>query len=503
MTTPLFMVDMSGLKLAGTIAVTVALQLLISIRTSAATPTVRASLVSLSSDRSEVLHATIRTQEGLERFVFAPRGSPTTDTNETHYGGYARTRNFQKDRLPASLTLTDSRAWLFFTSRRTGRPVASIISLTASDSRLRASKVRVSRTPQRTLGCGSHAGESDHAPAFERARTSRRTNRSVPSPLTAEGVQTFSPPRVLEVATEADFSFYQIHGNETNSYIRAVLNAVDVIYTSSIGIRLKVVSQRVASTNPGSLGTISALNLLESFRLSPSASSSQADVRHLFTGREIEGLTIGIAYVGAVCTANGKYGVGLSNSVGAGLQPYLAAHEIAHNLSAVHDQDPQSIMNPAITEANNRFAQPTLASIYNFVSTTGSCIASETLSNTKLQVDSTDPSRFAANVSFITLLSDTCKVTLYGSADTRRFIPLATRSIKATAPGTTTEISFSADSPPLTTPQTFLFKTKVSCGSARQVSPATRFRYAFATSSTSRKRNGQRWLESLRRNFRS
>ena len=494
------MVDMSGLKLAVTTALALIFNLSIPFHTSAATPTVRANVVSLSSKRSEVLHVTIRTQEGLERFVFSPRESSLPETNETHYGGYARTRNFQTEKLPASLTLTHSKAWVFFTSRRTGRPVAAVLSLDSRDTTMLASKVKVSRVPNKALGCGSHAGEEEHTPQVARA-LSRRTNRPAPSPLRAEGIRTFSPTRVLEVATEADFQFYQAHGSETNSYIRAVLNAVDVIYTSNIGIRLKVVSQRVVTTNPGASGAISALALLENFRASPFASSSRADVRHLFTGREIEGLTIGIAYVAAVCTANGKYGVGLSNNVGPGLQPYLAAHEIAHNLSAVHDQEPQSIMNPAITEANNRFTSQTLASIYSFVSSTGSCLASEALSGTTVYLDSSDPTRFAADVSFITTSSNTCQVTLYGSADARRFIPLATRTVKAQASGAATGTSFVADAPRLTNPQTFLFKTKVSCGKSRQVSPSTKLRYGLATSSTTSTRSGTRWLESLRKKF--
>lgn len=493
------MVDMSGLKLFLSLALTLACTVGIPVRESTATPTVRASLVSLTPDRSEVLHATIRTQEGLERFVFTPRESSSTDTHETHFKGYARTRSFQTERLPASLTLTNSKAWIFFTSRRTGRPVAAVLSLHEESSHLLASKVRVSRVPNKTLGCGSHAEDDAHTPVTERAMRTRRINRSVASPLHAEGINTFSPPRILEVATDADYQFYQIHGAETNAYIRAVLNAVDVIYTSSIGIRLKVVSQRVATTNQGASGIISALSLLENFRASPFASSSRADIRHLFTGREIEGLTIGIAYVAAVCTANGKYGVGLSNNVGAGLQPYLAAHEIAHNLSAVHDGTPQSIMNPAITEANNQFTPQTLASIYAFVGTTGSCLATEELSRATVVVDPTDPSRFSANVSFLTTSSDTCRVTLYGSADARRFIPLATRTVQAQGSGSLSEIPFAAVSPSLTSSQTFLFKAKVSCGNSRLVSPATKLRYGLATSSTSSTRAATRWLESLRK----
>ena len=467
-----------------------------------ASPTVSARLVSLEQRDAQTVHVTLRTQEGLERFIFHPSESATTNTEEVHLAGFARPRNFQKEKLPAALTITERRAWIFFTSRRTGRPAAAVISLSRSNATILTKRVRVSRVPEKTLECGSHSSDhADHSSAHTASRK-RRVNRSPGGGFRARRAGLFSPPRVLEVGTEADYEFVQIHGSETNSYIRAVLNAVDVIYASNLGVKIKVAGQRVSSANVGRRGTIEALDLLEEFRRGAFASNSPADVRHLFTGRSIEGLTIGIAYVGAACLSGGRYGVGLSRDVSAGLQPFLAAHEIAHNLSANHDGEANSIMNPAITVANNRFTARALTSIYNFVVTTGSCISTESLSSAKIILDGTDPTRFDAQVTFTATGTSSCSVVLYGSGDGRRYTPISARNISRKSRSTSRAASFTAEAPALTSPQNFYFKAKILCGNARTISAPAKLRYGLATAGTTNTSSSGRWLEQLRRNLR-
>lgn len=468
----------------------------------AATPTVAVQLVSLERGSSQTVHVTLRTQEGLERFIFHPSESATTNTEEVHLTGFTRPRNFQKEKLPAALTITAGRAWIFFISRRTGRPAAASITLARSAAKVITTAVRVSRVPERTLECGSHtAGDPEHALVHTHSRK-RRAPRSPDGRFRAQRAGLFSPPRILEVGTEADYEFAQIHGSETNSYIRAVLNAVDVIYASDLGVRIKVAGQRVSSKDPGTRGAIDALDLLKEFRDGAFASNSAADVRHLFTGRSIEGSTIGIAYVGAACTLGGRYGVGLSRSVSAGLQPFLAAHEIAHNLSARHDGEANSIMNPAITAENDRFTTRALTSIYNFVVTTGSCIGTQLISSAKIVLDGTDPTRFDARVTFTAGGTSPCSVVLYGSSDGRRYTSISARNIARNSSSATRAASFNAEAPALTSPQNFFFKAKVLCGNAQTISAPAKLRYGLATSGTTNTSAAGRWLEQLRRNLR-
>lgn len=466
---------------------------------------------SASRPHTEAIHVTLRTQEGLERFTFSSRQAFPTEHTERHFAGYARPRTFQTDKLPASLTLTESRAWIFFISRRTGRPVAATISLNRENFRTGrfsteayekpASRMRVSRVPEKALECGSHTDVEKDLPTASATKRKRRVNRSPHSRISAASSAPFSPPRVLEVATAADFEFFRIHQSDTNTFIRAVLNAVDVIYMSSIGVKIKVISQRVSKTDDTPSGEISALSLLEEFRESPFASSSNADVRHLFTGRAIEGLTIGIAYVAAACTAQGRYAVGLSRDVSTGLHPFLAAHEIAHNLSATHDKEPLSIMNPAITTANNHFTSRALNDIVDFITTTGSCIAPDTSSAVRIRLNAKDPNRFATRVAFQSSSTNTCTVTLYGSGESQHFIPLARRSVRPRRAGKTTNVSFSAAAPRLSTPQSFLFKAKVSCGGTRSVSEPSRLQYGFASAGNQSSGGSMSWLMRLKRNL--
>ncbi len=467
-----------------------------------ATPTVSAQLVSLDNNRGETFHLTLRTQEGLERFVFHPRESATTTTDELHLSGFARPRNFQREKLPSALTITDRRAWVFFTSRRTGRPAAAIITLSRTDANFLSKKVRVSRVPERALECGSHAAEDGEAIVSSGTARKRRVNRSGDTTAQAAKAALFTPARVLEVATEADYEFFAVHGAETNTYIRAVLNAVDTIYASRLGIRVSVVGQRVDTTFSRSRAAVDALELLEEFRQGSFAANSQADVRHLFTGRPVTGMTIGIAYVAATCTLGGNYAVSLSRKVSAGLQPFLAAHEIAHNLSANHDSESNSIMNPAITEENNRFSSQALNKIYDFVTTTGSCLGTSNLSAAKVTLNGMDPTRFEAKATFTASDAGACSVTLYGSSDGRRYTPV---SSQRTPQNSTTElrsVSFAAKAPTLKSPQTFYFKAKVQCGGNRLISPPAKLRYGFATSGATTRRGSSRWLEQLRRNLR-
>jgi hypothetical protein len=467
-----------------------------------AAPNLSARLASLDHGKGQTVHLTLRTQEGLERFVFTPRESATTTTGEVHLSGFARTRNFQKERLSAAMTISEDRAWIFYTSRRTGRPAAATISLSRAESALLTRRVRVSRVPAKSLECGSHVSDEHASSAPSVASAKRRINRTAGAKVGTQRAGLFSPARVLEVATEADYEFYERHGRDTNTFIRAVLNAVDVIYASGLGVRIKVVGQRVTTTYPGQRAPIDALRLLENFRQGAFASNSSADVRHLFTGRSIEGLTIGIAYVAAACTQGGRYGVGLSRAVSTGLHPFLAAHEIAHNLSATHDGEANSIMNPAITEANNRFTARALSNIYNFVTTSGSCLRAEALSSAMIELSGTDPTRFEARVTFVSNGTSACSVVLYGSADGRRYTPVSTRTASGVSGSYARVAAFSTDAPSLDAPQTFYFKAKVTCGNTRMITAPAKLRYGLATSGSTSTSSSGRWLEQLRRNLR-
>lgn len=443
------------------------------------------------------LYITLRTQEGLDHFVFTQRHGLSSSPEERHYRGFSRLRNGETIKHPAALTVSSTSAWIYFTSRRTGRPVSATFSLTKETS---PRVINVSRTPQTSLACGSHTEE--HSPALGSSRS--RRHRVGQRGVSAQGDETpepFSPLRVLEIATEADYDFYLIHGSKTNLFIRSVLNATDVLYTSSLGIKLKLVDQRVQTSGTEESGSPTALSVLEKFRTSGMLSSSRADVRHLFTGKPLEGFTIGIAYVSATCQAEGRYSAGLSRTVSAALHPYLAAHEIGHNLSAAHDNVPRSVMNPAITSANNQFSSKTRRDINEFVRLAGGCLASERVGDLRFSIDSKDPTVFASTVTFITPTALRCHINLLGSVDNERFTTLATQKITSQGGPGRTSVSFAAPLPPLEGTQRFTFQTRVTCGGTAKLSKTGDLRVGSASSNPVSQSNGARWLNQLRTNL--
>ena len=440
--------------------------------------------------KSGLTHLTVQTPEGIERIALSKTTRFIGEATEAHYQGYTRPRGSEASAKRAALSTKGNKALIFFTSRHTGRPVA--ISFIMNQNSGSVSKVRLYRTPQKSLACGRSADTHEKPLTAEATAASayRRTAAAQPAMMAA-----FNPTRVIEIATEADYEFTREHGNDTNSFIRTVLNATDALYTSTLGIRLKIVSQQAQTKGTSSTNYISAETLLSNFSHS-SRGARNADLRHLFTGRSLEGRTIGIAYIATACYGDGRYSVGLSRSVSPALHPFLAAHEIAHNLSAVHDNELSSVMNPAITPQNDRFSDRSVNSILGFVASSGSCLAAEGVGSAILELNAADPTSFDAQVNFTGRPSQKCNVSLFGSADDRRYVQLATKRIYTQASGQGA-VQFRSPLPPLSSSQTFTFYSQVSCTGGRRVtakSPLT-----LGTVGTSGVASGKSWLSQLRR----
>jgi Metallo-peptidase family M12/Domain of unknown function DUF11 len=121
------------------------------------------------------------------------------------------------------------------------------------------------------------------------------------------------------------------------------LNNVDGIFSAQLGVDIEIssVSLYDSSSDPFTPVTIAG-NLLDELRnLRGNSPTLNADgLTHLFTGRNLDGTTVGSAYIGTLCQRS--YGVGLTESRGRGatIESLIAAHEIGHNFGAVHDGDP-------------------------------------------------------------------------------------------------------------------------------------------------------------------
>jgi hypothetical protein len=163
--------------------------------------------------------------------------------------------------------------------------------------------------------------------------------KSAPLAMQASGAT-----RRLDVSALGDARFLQRFGSEQDARdaILTRMNNVDGIYSSQLAIEIRVGTLSVpdaahdqlsAATEPKSL-----LRELANLRKRSAELNSQG-VTHLFTHRDLDGSTIGIAYLGSLCDQ--KNAVGLTETRNVWLDSLVAAHELGHNFGADHDGDAQ------------------------------------------------------------------------------------------------------------------------------------------------------------------
>jgi hypothetical protein len=234
----------------------------------------------------------------------------------------------------------------------------------------------------------------------------RGGSQSPPSVSSSKGPPVeyaFAPKPQTDVATEADYEYTlsfaanplnvgQAAADSANQDILNIIAQVDGIYDAQLGVRVRVVFQRAWTTNTDPYTLTAASPALAEFRSSYSASPpvnlNDVDLVHMFTGKDFDGGTIGIAYTGVACNApDFAYGISQSkwNGGGAGVMTQrvaLTAHEMGHNFGASHPNqenpvppscDP-SIMNSFI-QFTSSFCQFSRDQITNHVSANGSCLA--------------------------------------------------------------------------------------------------------------------------------
>jgi len=173
------------------------------------------------------------------------------------------------------------------------------------------------------------AGESDAAPASEPAGALRE----------------------IELGTEADAPFVARAGGvaAANAKILSLVNSVNGIYETDLGLTNRVVFQRAWNgTDPYT--TNDSDRLLEQFRSSFLADvAARTDEAQLFSGRDFENNTLGRAFIGSTCTS---YRFGVSQYSQDAITRLVVAHEMGHNLGGTHTSE--GIMSPSVN-ANAAF----------------------------------------------------------------------------------------------------------------------------------------------------
>ncbi|MCP4250229.1 MAG: hypothetical protein GY778_24560 [bacterium] len=184
-----------------------------------------------------------------------------------------------------------------------------------------------------------------------------------------------------ELAIDADWQYYVAHGSNTTNVenaVQSVINNVNIQYERDVEIthRITTIIIRTSSaSNPYTTNDSSAL--LNQVRTEWEANMGhiQRDMAEMFTGRNITGSVIGIAWLNAVCGSFG-YSVVQSDCCGSGAcASDLSAHELGHNWGADHCSCSTYTMNSGLTCANRFQPNDTIPEIIGFRDAITGCLS--------------------------------------------------------------------------------------------------------------------------------
>ncbi len=176
----------------------------------------------------------------------------------------------------------------------------------------------------------------------------------------------------IDIGAVGDFEFTQIRGDADAAVaITDRMNRVDGIYSQEIGVQINVpfIETFIDPDLDPFSDTLDPSLLLDDVATYREGSTAQNNLglTHLWTGRNLEGTTVGIAYNGS-----NNSGVLCRRDVGAGLSEgsdipgfdsLVAAHEIGHNFGAPHDgvdgacgSEPQDFIMAPMLNGSNEFS---------------------------------------------------------------------------------------------------------------------------------------------------
>lgn len=176
----------------------------------------------------------------------------------------------------------------------------------------------------------------------------------------------------VEYAIANDFLMFQSYGSVTSveNHAIGVLNDVQTNYDDEFNDELSfsIVEQFVSncSTCDPWTNSTDAEALLNSFtNWAPGGFSSGHDIGSIWTNRNFDGSTIGIAWLGAICTSS-SYNALEDFSSNANLKRVMVSHEFGHNFDADHDaNNSPHIMAPAVQNTTS-WSTASINAIQNF-----------------------------------------------------------------------------------------------------------------------------------------
>lgn len=173
---------------------------------------------------------------------------------------------------------------------------------------------------------------------------------------------------VAEIACDSDYEYYQDWGSVSGvtNRIESVINTVNLQYESDVSISHAITTILVRTSPNDPYTKKPAEQLLYQFRNEWNANQTGTprDVAHLFTGRNLSGSTIGIAWISVVCNLDLAYSLVESDFSSAfAATTDLTAHELGHNWGAGHCSCTNYTMNSYITAANQFSPSATIPDI--------------------------------------------------------------------------------------------------------------------------------------------
>ena len=162
----------------------------------------------------------------------------------------------------------------------------------------------------------------------------------------------------LEIAYANDFLMYQAFGSvaAVEGHVNAVLNNVQGNYDDEFSDEIQFLVVEIfvptsAASDPFTTSTNSGTLLNDFTDWGPTGFSATHDIGALWSDRDFNGGTIGLAWVGAVC-GNFRYHILQNFTSNANFLRVLHAHEMGHNLDLTHDPSgSNTIMAPSVNSA--------------------------------------------------------------------------------------------------------------------------------------------------------
>jgi hypothetical protein len=225
---------------------------------------------------------------------------------------------------------------------------------------------------------------------------SRGAKDIAPNVSASAAPDVFSPYKIIDIATEADFEYVNAAGSSAaaNNEILSIMNQVQAIYQRDIGLTFSVVFQHTWDTQSDPYNTsgdaFAVLNEFTNYWNSNFASTPR-DTTHLWTGRDLGG-PAGIAWLGTVCL-DGAHSYALSDlETIAPFRVSIPTHEIGHNFNATHCDGQANCDNtimPAVQNQSNTlsFCQFSINEITAYVNGHSSCLSNAPAGNSIDQAD--------------------------------------------------------------------------------------------------------------------